>query len=108
MAGKDIPGYCEFLRIVVAAESPDRLLKLRDTFLRRTPRGPGMRKTNGRTQPEYARLLLPCRRDGRFEFVHRLVEIRAIEPQQTFCAQPMDFRKKEPDTGLLNSPQNCI
>src|ERR1700730_711716 len=108
MAGKNIPGYCEFLRIAVTAESADGLLKLRDSFLRRTPRGPGTRKTDGCTQPEHARLLLPCRRDGGFKFTDRFFEVRGIEPQQTFRAQPINFRKKESDTRLLDSPQNHI
>src|ERR1700692_495052 len=104
MARKNIPGYCEFLRIVITAESADGLLKLRDSLLRRAPRCPGTRKTDGCAQPEHARLLLPCRRDSHFEFARRFVEICDIESQQAFRAKPMDFRKKEPDTRLLDRP----
>ena len=108
MIGKNLPGYGEFQRVIVAAESADGLVERRGSLSLRALRGPNTRKTDGRPQLKYAGLLLFRRRDGLLEFAHRFVEIRGIEPQQTFRAQPMDFRKKESDARLLDRLQNHI
>src|SRR5258708_2395081 len=103
---KNLPGDRQFRRDIVATERLDGLIELRGSLFGSAPRGPGTRKTDGRAQPEHARLLLPCRRDGGFKPTDRFIEVRGVEPQQTFRTQPINFRKKDSDAGFPYCPQD--